>query len=177
MPAGAVLDEGGVATVDPAGNPAPVINHVINFGWEYVWHCHLLGHEENDMMRIVPVAVAPAAPDTVVAAVSGGKNILVTWKDQSVNETGFDVYRKNGSGSFVKIGSVPVSPTAAASANTGATLSFTDTTPQKGHTYTYRVDATDTVGDTTNYGAAPVVGFPQATAESKQSVDSNAVTR
>ena len=22
-----------------------------NFGWEYVWHCHLLGHEENDMMR------------------------------------------------------------------------------------------------------------------------------
>ena len=22
-----------------------------NFGWEYVWHCHILGHEENDMMR------------------------------------------------------------------------------------------------------------------------------
>jgi FtsP/CotA-like multicopper oxidase with cupredoxin domain len=24
---------------------------MINFGWEYVWHCHILGHEENDMMR------------------------------------------------------------------------------------------------------------------------------
>ena len=22
-----------------------------NFGHEYVWHCHILGHEENDMMR------------------------------------------------------------------------------------------------------------------------------
>ncbi len=25
--------------------------HITNFGREYVWHCHLLGHEENDMMR------------------------------------------------------------------------------------------------------------------------------
>ena len=23
----------------------------INFGWEYVWHCHILSHEEMDMMR------------------------------------------------------------------------------------------------------------------------------
>jgi FtsP/CotA-like multicopper oxidase with cupredoxin domain len=28
-----------------------VTNVLQNFGWEYVWHCHLLGHEENDMMR------------------------------------------------------------------------------------------------------------------------------
>jgi FtsP/CotA-like multicopper oxidase with cupredoxin domain len=28
-----------------------VNNDLTNFGWEYVWHCHLLGHEENDMMR------------------------------------------------------------------------------------------------------------------------------
>jgi hypothetical protein len=33
------------------GNPMPVSNVMTNFGWEYVWHCHLLGHEENDMMR------------------------------------------------------------------------------------------------------------------------------
>ena len=24
-----------------------------NFGHEYVWHCHILSHEENDMMRPV----------------------------------------------------------------------------------------------------------------------------
>jgi len=26
-----------------------------NFGHEYVWHCHILGHEENDMMRPLKV--------------------------------------------------------------------------------------------------------------------------
>ena len=26
-----------------------------NFGDEYVWHCHILGHEENDMMRSLKV--------------------------------------------------------------------------------------------------------------------------
>ena len=46
------------------GNPVTVANHVVNFGWEYVWHCHLLGHEENDMMRPIEfnAVKAPAAP-------------------------------------------------------------------------------------------------------------------
>jgi FtsP/CotA-like multicopper oxidase with cupredoxin domain len=42
---------------DALGNPVTVTNDYFNFGWEYVWHCHLLGHEENDMMR--PIAVTP----------------------------------------------------------------------------------------------------------------------
>ena len=29
-----------------------------NFGWEYVFHCHILSHEEMDMMRPVTVHVA-----------------------------------------------------------------------------------------------------------------------
>ena len=33
-----------------------------NFGWEYVWHCHLLGHEENDMMRPIK-ATGTAIPE------------------------------------------------------------------------------------------------------------------
>ena len=37
--------------IDQNGNPITVSNQLTNFGWEYVWHCHLLGHEENDMMR------------------------------------------------------------------------------------------------------------------------------
>ena len=37
--------------VDINGKPITVTNMLYNFGWEYVWHCHLLGHEENDMMR------------------------------------------------------------------------------------------------------------------------------
>ena len=30
------------------------------FGAEYVWHCHILEHEEHDMMR--PFVVIPKAP-------------------------------------------------------------------------------------------------------------------
>jgi FtsP/CotA-like multicopper oxidase with cupredoxin domain len=43
---------GQFTNVDPATNtPIVVTNVMTDFGWEYVWHCHLLGHEENDMMR------------------------------------------------------------------------------------------------------------------------------
>jgi hypothetical protein len=41
----------GFMGIDPSGNPVTVINVMTDFGWEYAWHCHLLGHEENDMMR------------------------------------------------------------------------------------------------------------------------------
>ncbi|RII27784.1 MAG: copper oxidase [Geobacter sp.] len=44
--------------VDPySGTPITVTNQVTSFGHEYVWHCHLLGHEENDMMR--PIVFKP----------------------------------------------------------------------------------------------------------------------
>ena len=33
-----------------------------NFGCEYMWHCHLLGHEENDMMRPIVFNLVPATP-------------------------------------------------------------------------------------------------------------------
>ncbi len=37
---------------DPlTGTPTTVVNAVTNFGHEYTWHCHILGHEEDDMMR------------------------------------------------------------------------------------------------------------------------------
>jgi FtsP/CotA-like multicopper oxidase with cupredoxin domain len=46
----------GFSQIDPlTGGPAPTptTNKMFNFGWEYVWHCHILSHEENDMMRSV----------------------------------------------------------------------------------------------------------------------------
>ena len=43
---------------DALGNPYVTNNQLYNFGWEYVWHCHLLGHEENDMMRAIAVIQA-----------------------------------------------------------------------------------------------------------------------
>ena len=31
--------------------PVSAMNPLTNFGHEYVWHCHILGHEEFDLMR------------------------------------------------------------------------------------------------------------------------------
>ena len=42
----------GFTQIDPAtGVKSPQANRWQDFGWEYVWHCHILGHEEMDMMR------------------------------------------------------------------------------------------------------------------------------
>jgi len=51
---------------DANANPIspPIVNKVVNFGWEYVWHCHILSHEEMDMMRPISVNVSRSKPAT-----------------------------------------------------------------------------------------------------------------
>jgi FtsP/CotA-like multicopper oxidase with cupredoxin domain len=39
-----------------------VTNTPVSYGYEYVWHCHLLGHEENDMMRPLVVQTGDSPP-------------------------------------------------------------------------------------------------------------------
>jgi FtsP/CotA-like multicopper oxidase with cupredoxin domain len=41
-----------------------VTNQMTNFGWEYLWHCHILSHEESDMMR--PVIFNPNAQTEIL---------------------------------------------------------------------------------------------------------------
>ncbi len=50
----------------PVGVPAvaQTTNTMTNFGFEYVWHCHILGHEENDMMRPMVLLIAPVPTTT-----------------------------------------------------------------------------------------------------------------
>ena len=45
----------------PVGVPAvaQTTNTLTDFGFEYVWHCHILAHEENDMMRPMVFQIAP----------------------------------------------------------------------------------------------------------------------
>ena len=53
------------APVPGTPTPAGISNVVTDYGWEYVWHCHLLGHEENDMMRPIvfnPLLMSPPTP-------------------------------------------------------------------------------------------------------------------
>lgn len=81
----------------PPGVPAvaQLTNVMTNFGWEYVWHCHLLGHEENDMMRPMALVVtAPTAPTNLTAAnVAGQLAINLNWIDNAINTTTFQVQR------------------------------------------------------------------------------------
>ena len=131
--------------VDPAGNPVTVANVMANFGNEYTWHCHLLGHEENDMMRAVCVAVAPQPPTGLVQTTSKGSLVLV-WQDNSPDETGYMVQKKVGTAGWTTIG-------------TTTNTTFTDTTFKKGQAAQYQVIAVNTVG-------SGVPGYPSVTAYS-----------
>jgi FtsP/CotA-like multicopper oxidase with cupredoxin domain len=74
--------------VDPpgsraAGTPAAgVVTTVANndpnltdYGYEYVWHCHILGHEENDFMRPFVFRVSNAAPLAPTFNTGGTPNV------------------------------------------------------------------------------------------------------
>jgi len=77
-----------MTTLDPLTGVAVTFpNTPVSFGWEYVWHCHLLGHEENDMMRPVDFKGSPDAP-TIGAAVAGPNGgatgtITVNWTNNA----------------------------------------------------------------------------------------------
>jgi FtsP/CotA-like multicopper oxidase with cupredoxin domain len=95
MPVGAVGDlngtfngqEAGFNNTDPAGNPmtTPIANDIINFGWEYVWHCHMLSHEEMDMMRPMSVTAPRALPTAPIVTLTKGAGTVVNiaWTDST----------------------------------------------------------------------------------------------
>jgi len=92
-PAGADL---AMSAFDPFNNAAPQINQVQPMGWEYVWHCHLLGHEENDMMRDQVFQVPPDMPTNVsvrTTITGGNRRNVMTFTDMSLSEAGFNVRR------------------------------------------------------------------------------------
>jgi FtsP/CotA-like multicopper oxidase with cupredoxin domain len=149
MPDGALLASATLADafltgnipMDPLGEPIDLYNHVINFGFEYVWHCHILGHEEMDMMRSQVVGVPPKAP-TNLAVTSGGNTATLTWADNSANETGFTVVRANDLGFVSGLTTVTLAPD---------TTTYADKTIKNNTTYYYKVIANNLVGDTWDY--------------------------
>jgi FtsP/CotA-like multicopper oxidase with cupredoxin domain len=142
---------------DINNNPVTVINSVVNFGWEYVWHCHLLGHEENDMMRPMIIAVAPITPTNLVATgLSSPLRVRLTWDDNSLNATGFTVQRAADISFTVDLANTMVAKVP------GTAQSHIDATAVPSTTYFYRVLASNTVGNVTP-------GYPSATASSAPS--------
>lgn len=146
---------------DPLGNDITVTNHYVNFGWEYVYHCHILAHEEMDMMHATIFAVPPAAPSNLAAAVlSGPSRVSLTWQDDSLNETNWLVRRaSSGAGPWTTIATL----TTTTGPEAGVTIEYTDSPLTPGATYYYQVVAANIVGDTT------LPNFPTVTRESAPS--------
>jgi FtsP/CotA-like multicopper oxidase with cupredoxin domain len=151
--------------VDPQGNPtAAITNQLVNFGWEYVYHCHILSHEEMDMMRPVSLALPPLKADGLVASFSGtgsNRRIVITWNDNSITETAFALQRTTDGVTWTTVGTSPSpldQPNTESTATIKQTRSLTDATSNASTAYLYRVAAQNTVG----YGAE----FPTLTVQS-----------
>lgn len=77
-PARPLGDMEGFSQIDitDGGNLFPLLtNKFFNFGTEYVWHCHILSHEENDMMRNVKFVKIPQNDFNGL-----GKTDLAVWR-------------------------------------------------------------------------------------------------
>jgi FtsP/CotA-like multicopper oxidase with cupredoxin domain len=149
--------EAGFNNTDTNGNPiAPIINQIVNFGWEYVWHCHILSHEEMDMMRPMSVKVATALPPaftlnsaTASTLISTTASIALKWTDPTpatlanlgnrANEIGFRVERA--------IGTTPNAPWALVAMVLANQTTYTDTT-LGASIYRYRIVAFNAAGTT-----------------------------
>ena len=164
----------------PNGDPIDIVNHWVNFGEEYTYHCHILSHEEMDMMRPVSIATPPLAPSGL--AFDPATKTL-RWTDNALSETQFVVQKSTDGTNWTPVGS-PVRtlfnvdggpgplmlPALLPDANTsGGTYSLVDPAWVAG--VRYRVVAQNVVGDAWNY-ANPNLngivagGFPTVTAQS-----------
>lgn len=152
MPLGDTTGFAQIDITDGADLVPPLTNQLINFGHEYTWHCHILSHEENDMMRATILAVPPDAPSGLAAVLTGnGKNrqAVLTWADNSLNETGFTIQRATDSAFTGTLATFTV----------GANVTtFSNKIGKTNQTFYYRVFASNTVG-----GPAP---YPIVTADS-----------
>ncbi|MFB9239984.1 hypothetical protein ACFFWC_31415 [Plantactinospora siamensis] len=130
----------GFAQIDPAtGDPAVVTNVPYNFGWEYVWHCHMVDHEDFDMMRPIVIQVSPAPPTGLTATASPGSvsvppSIVLRWTNNATLPAATNVLLQRATDANFSTGLISFNLPA------GATT-FTDTTAVPGVTYYYRVRA------------------------------------
>ena len=136
IPLGAQIN----TTVDPMNLPVTVPNAMVNYGWEYVWHCHLLGHEENDMMRPMIVGVAPEVPINLLA-VFDPTGVLLTWDDPSLNATGFTVERATDPDFTLNVTSFNATSVPPVTKVFGVPQSYIDTTAVVGTLYYYQCES------------------------------------
>ncbi|MFO0956828.1 MAG: MBG domain-containing protein [Isosphaeraceae bacterium] len=154
------------------GNPITVVNEPYDFGWEYMWHCHILSHEEMMMMRPIQFNVATAAPlDTRIWRTNSLNHVDLAWIDPTPasdlatlgnprNEIGWWVQRAN------LVNGVPgvYETIAALPANTTA---YSDPTIIPNSGFSYRVVAYNASGNSTT-GAISATGIAVTSTASGQ---------
>jgi hypothetical protein len=167
QPLGSIL---GFTQVDPmTNNPMTVANALVNYDNEYVWHCHILGHEENDFMRpfiFHPVVNLPDAPSNLHDYNNDGR---LTWIDPTPalgvdaagittlgnvkNEIGFTVKRAIDGGKFTVVADVLANAT-----------SWQDPSgvPPLGTDYSYQVVAYNASGNSQPSNIAYMTTAPAA---------------
>ena len=160
LPANAILPGPPLnGLLDPQGNVVEVRNHLVNFGWEYVWHCHILAHEEMDMMHAQIFGVAPKTPFNLTAvniSPNSNQRVNLSWTDNSLSETGWYVLKSTTTaGPWTSIAYMQ----STTGPQKGARINYIDTTGTPGTRYNYTVLASNFVGDNATY-AAPSLGFP-----------------
>lgn len=93
----------------------------------------------------------PEAPTDLVATSTSPTTVSLTWKEASMNETGFRIERDNGSGTFASLTNLPPNST-----------SFLDTSVTHKTTYIYRVKTLNARGesDSSNEATASTRELP-----------------
>ena len=134
-------------------------NPLFDFDWQYVWHCHILGHEENDMMCPLILRTKPFAPTNATATANSPTSVSLTWRDASRNETKFIVERARNATFTENVVRTVVGAnngTFATPGGIGKTVTFTDNAVTTGLTYYYRVSADNSAGASAWVKAAPI---------------------
>jgi len=159
MPTGSAAAFNNIA---PDGTPTnPITNQLVNFGWEYVYHCHILSHEEMDMMRPVSLALPPLKADGLTNTLTGtgtSRRAVLTWNDNSITETAFLVQRSTNLGSTWTTVTTINSPLNLPNIHQSRTYTDPSTFNPLTTVRYYRIVAQNTVG----YGAE----FPTMTVQS-----------
>ncbi len=159
-PEGTMLMGPPLGFMDPQGTTViSIANHYVNFGAEYVWHCHVLGHEEMDMMHSLIQILTPEAPSSLMAnKYTAPLEAVLSWVDNSKCETGFTIDRATDSKFTLDTVSFSVGPNV---------TTYTDKTIDNSLTYFYRIRAESVIGDIDTAGF-PTMSTPSAYSDPAQ---------
>ncbi len=154
-PVGSTTNFNPIAPLPGVAAVAQTTNLMTNFASEYVWHCHLLGHEENDMMRPIVFQTPPWAPKigTAVGSLTSTATVNCT---APLGTGGSPITSYTATSSSTN----PALPVRTA---TGTACPLTVTGLTAGQPYTFTVKATNAIGTgpSSNPSNTVVTGPPQ----------------